>query len=125
MFVDTNILIYLFSNNPDQKIIDFIVSLPDKPKPKISQIVYAEYLSHSDLTDNQIEIITKVIKTKFTVVPTSEKIILHAAKLRRQYKSLKLPDAIIASLAMMNNKPLATRNVSDFKKIAGLKLVEL
>lgn len=35
---------------------------------------------------------------------------------------IKLPDAIIAATALVNNLILITRNTDDFKKIAGLKL---
>jgi predicted nucleic acid-binding protein len=37
---------------------------------------------------------------------------------------IKLPDAIIAATALVNNLSLITRNISDFKNIAGLELLD-
>jgi predicted nucleic acid-binding protein len=43
--------------------------------------------------------------------------------LRRQYKKLKLGDAIIAATALVNNLTIITRNTSDFKNITDIKVV--
>ena len=40
----------------------------------------------------------------------------------KQHK-IKLPDAIIAATALVNNFTLVTRNIDDFKNIAGLKTI--
>jgi predicted nucleic acid-binding protein len=37
--------------------------------------------------------------------------------------NIKLADAVIGATALINNLKLATRNVDDFKKIAGLDVV--
>jgi predicted nucleic acid-binding protein len=42
----------------------------------------------------------------------------------RKHNKTKLPDAIIAATAIANNLILVSRNISDFKKIKGLKLVD-
>ncbi|MEK7257684.1 MAG: PIN domain-containing protein [Bacteroidota bacterium] len=44
-------------------------------------------------------------------------------EIRRQFKSIKLPDAIIAATALTHQLTLLTRNVSDFSKIPGLTVV--
>ncbi|MEZ0486009.1 type II toxin-antitoxin system VapC family toxin [Fibrella aquatica] len=56
-----------------------------------------------------------------TVVPLSEPIILQTVKLRRHYKGLKLPDAIIAATAIVHDFTLLSTNDSDFNKITALK----
>ena len=43
-------------------------------------------------------------------------------QLRKEYK-IKTPDAIIAATALVNDLILFTRNISDFKKIDGLKII--
>ena len=45
-----------------------------------------------------------------------------AIRLRKAYK-MKLADSIVAATALLNNAELNTRNVSDFKSIPGLMLV--
>jgi predicted nucleic acid-binding protein len=42
--------------------------------------------------------------------------------IRKNYR-LKLPDAIIAASAQVNDLVLLTRNVDDFKNIKGLKII--
>jgi len=42
--------------------------------------------------------------------------------IRRQHK-IKLPDAIIAATALVNNFQLITRNDSDFSRINGLNVI--
>ncbi|GAB4034454.1 type II toxin-antitoxin system VapC family toxin [Spirosoma gilvum] len=55
------------------------------------------------------------------VVDLTESIILQMVRLRRHYKSIKLPDAIIAATAMVNDWTLLSTNDSDFTKISGLR----
>ena len=47
---------------------------------------------------------------------------LHAGDLSRIY-SIAIPDAIIAATALQERATLFTRNVKDFQKIKGLKVV--
>lgn len=51
-----------------------------------------------------------------------EEVVEKTIELRRQYH-VKLPDAIIAASALVNKLTLITNNVSDFKNIKRLKLV--
>ena len=41
----------------------------------------------------------------------------------RQYHKIKTPDAIIAATALLHGLTLVSRNVSDFKQIAQLQVV--
>jgi predicted nucleic acid-binding protein len=41
----------------------------------------------------------------------------------RQQKKTSLADAVIAATALAHDLPLVTRNVDDFKHVAGLKLI--
>ncbi|MEZ0540639.1 PIN domain-containing protein [Fibrella arboris] len=51
----------------------------------------------------------------------SEPIILQTVKLRRHYKGLKLPDAIMAATAIAHDFTLLSTNDSDFNKITDLR----
>ncbi len=46
-----------------------------------------------------------------------------AISIRRVYKT-KLPDAIIAAIAIAHNTTLISHNRTDFKKIKGLTLID-
>jgi len=42
----------------------------------------------------------------------------------RSQLAIKLPDAIIAASALVENLPLMTRNIEDFKCVPGLDLID-
>lgn len=52
----------------------------------------------------------------------NNEIISETIFLRKQYK-IKLPDAIIAATALVNNWILVTINTKDFEKIKNLKFI--
>jgi predicted nucleic acid-binding protein len=56
------------------------------------------------------------------VIELERPIKLKTAKIRKSSR-MKLPDAIIATTALVYSLTLVTRNVADFKNIDGLKLV--
>jgi predicted nucleic acid-binding protein len=60
-----------------------------------------------------------------TVLPLNESVTKQAILLRRDYKKLKLGDAIIAATAITNNLTLISHNTKDFINIEGLKLVDI
>jgi predicted nucleic acid-binding protein len=117
---------YLLDTNT---VIDFSVQkLPDRANEKLSFIID---------TSPKISIINKIELLSFSNVPgqiifftdnafvisLDENIVQKTIELRRKYK-IKLPDAIIAATALIFDLTLITHNISDFKKINGLKLVD-
>jgi predicted nucleic acid-binding protein len=58
-----------------------------------------------------------------TLVPLTEAIANTTIGLRRDYK-IKLPDAIIAATCVSGNSSLVTRNVSAFRKISNLRVID-
>lgn len=75
--------------------------------------------------DKQMEADIRSIIDDSTVLPLSEEIILQTVRLRRHYKSVKLPDTIIAATAIINDFTLLSADDRDFEKIAGLKYKSL
>lgn len=57
------------------------------------------------------------------VLPLDETVTKQAIQLRRQYKKLKLGDAIIAATALVYDLVLISRNIADFKNIHGLQVI--
>ncbi len=95
---------------------------------------------HSIIDDiPQISIITKIEVLRFNTIAESyrilqdfisESIVLNLNEIVVdstisicRSRKIKLPDAIIAATALVNNYTLITRNVSDFKMIVGLELL--
>ncbi|HTI59074.1 type II toxin-antitoxin system VapC family toxin [Mucilaginibacter sp.] len=56
-----------------------------------------------------------------SIFGADDNIIEQTILLRRDHK-IKVPDAIIAATALVNNYTLLTRNIADFKKIPNLKM---
>ncbi|WP_375443515.1 type II toxin-antitoxin system VapC family toxin [uncultured Fibrella sp.] len=88
--------------------------------PIISVIVQMELLSWVSTT-KQVEIRVREFIEASVIMPLSEPVILQTVKLRRHYRGLKLPDAIIAATAIVHDFTLLSTNDSDFTKITGLK----
>lgn len=115
--IDTNAVIeYL-----DNKLPKEVSILMDNISPQISVITRMELLGWGNCTLQQMEILSIYTKAAF-VFGLDEPIILLAIELRK-YNKTKLPDAIIAATAIANNLTLITSNVSDFKNIQNLKIL--
>lgn len=56
------------------------------------------------------------------IIQLTDDIVDATISLKKSIK-IKTPDAIIAATALINNHSLITGNTSDFKRIAGLKLI--
>jgi len=52
-----------------------------------------------------------------------EPVILKTIEIRKAYKT-KLPDAIVAATALVNEFTIITRNMKDFDKIEGLEVID-
>ena len=60
---------------------------------------------------------------QFIEVSVTTEVIEKAISLRREVR-MKTPDAIIAASALVNGAELVTRNIDDFKRVAGLVTVD-
>jgi len=112
--LDTNILLYFL--NGDVNVRQFF----NDYNPIISFITELELLSAPEISPNEKQLIEELIKD-LTVIRYTDRHKSDIIKLRSK-KRLKLPDAIIASLAMTLNLPLVTadkalRNINDLNLI--------
>ncbi len=119
---------YLLDTNV---VIDFCnAKLPNSAKemlakiePKISVITQIELFATNKLSKQERENLFAFLKITTVYTQIGSNIINQTITIRQQYKT-KLPDAIIAATAMVNNLVLLTRNTTDFNNIKGLKVVD-
>ena len=115
--IDTNAVIdYL-----DDKLPDTGNDLIDGISTHISVITRIELLAWHDANERQTQILQDFVEFS-DVFNLQEDIILKTISLRKSYKT-KLPDAIIAATALVNNLTIITRNTKDFEKIIGLNVL--
>jgi predicted nucleic acid-binding protein len=69
---------------------------------------------------NKIEEFLQIV----AIVPLDSRLARMAANLRRLYK-IKTVDSIIAATSLYTGSTLVTRNIKDFQKIIGLKLIQI
>lgn len=93
--------------------IDFLISI----------IVKIEVLGYSD-APNKMAALEDFISDA-TIFPLDDAVTQKTIELRRLHKKLKLGDAIIAATAICHNLTLISRNVSDFKNIAELTVIDV
>ncbi len=116
--IDTNAIIDYLDNKLPEKgtnLIDGIDML-------ISIINRMELLSWNEATGEQIQVLEAFINSSI-VFGLDEKTILKAIDIRKNIR-LKLPDAIIAATALTNGLILITRNISDFKNVPELQIID-
>jgi len=120
---------YLLDSNT---VIDYIACLhPDKARIWLNRIIdeeinvsvisKIEVLSYDPDKDDNYQVLVDFFESSITFDLTSD-IVGKTIKLRQKQK-IKLPDAIIAATAVVNNFTLITRNIKDFEKIDGLEIL--
>ena len=114
--IDTNSVIDYLDNKLSLKSSGII----DNTMVQMSVITRIELLAWPNAYPQQLQTLQNFIATCL-VYPLDEAIIIESINVRKQYR-IKLPDAIIAATALVNNLTLFTRNISDFKKVVGLDI---
>jgi len=92
--------------------------LPTGEDPAYSSISRAELFSWKVVDERRIV----AFLDPFEEVTVDREIAEEAGRIRRSTR-IKLPDALIAASALVTRRQLATRNVRDFRKVKGLRLV--
>ena len=114
--IDTNALIEYTGDLLPEKAHSFISGIIDE-QFIISVINKIEVLGYNTAGKDIEDFIELADVIELTGDITSKTI-----ELRKVYKT-KLPDAIIAASAIVNNLTIITRNTKDFEKIEGLKVI--
>lgn len=116
--IDTNVLIDAQMNRLPPKGSQFLAEIIDEDFT-VSFVTYIEFLGYKSIsrTTEEFMALANIIEIDKDIIDTCIAL--------RKSKAIKLPDAIIASTALSRGLSLITRNVGDFKKIRGLKVVNL
>jgi predicted nucleic acid-binding protein len=116
--IDTNVVIEVLGGNTlPTRIKKELLCMP----PVISAVTYMETLGWYRATPFQIQII-QMFMSSAIILPINQPIIEKTVFIRQQ-KKIGLGDAIIAATAMVYNMTVVTRNISDFKSINDLKVL--
>ena len=89
--------------------------------PAFSAVTEIELLCWKTENEKDLEILHRFIE-EVIVFELERAIRLKTADIRKTHR-IKLPDAIIAATALIHNLSLITRNIKDFKRIDGLKVI--
>ncbi|HET7117836.1 MAG TPA: type II toxin-antitoxin system VapC family toxin [Hanamia sp.] len=114
--IDTNVLIGYVGKTLPGKAQKTLARIIDE-EFNISFINKIEVLGHPSADKELREFIDLA-----NMYDVTDAIIEKTIEIRKLHKT-KLPDAIIAATALISNLTLTTRNISDFKNIPGLKLM--
>ena len=116
MLLDTNVVIY--SCQTDGGCLTPWTGHADAA---IASVTRVEALGFTEITPVEESAIREYLG-RCMAYPLDEGVIERAIRLRQQ-KKMKLGDAIIAATALEFGLPLVTRNVDDFKHVAGLEII--
>jgi predicted nucleic acid-binding protein len=115
--IDTNIVIATLGNKLPPDSAAFIKTIP----PNISVITQIELLGWNGVSASDLIPLTDFVN-KATILPLEPPVVQQTIILR-QYHKIKTTDAIIAATALIHGLTLVSRNVSDFKQISQLKVI--
>ncbi len=123
--VDTSVLVdFLRRRDRKTTVLDALVDRAEH-EFYISLITHTELYSGSSVWErSQARRELELVLAGFTILPFSQEISEKAGWVRATYR-LSPPDAIIAATALEYGLPVLTFDVSDFKKVKGLKLFSL
>lgn len=121
MTIDTNILIaYL---NGEEEVVSVLNEWKQSNHSLfISSISIAELLALSRLGPQEINEIRHFLR-QFISVSLDDRLAEYTAFVQRR-NNLKLPDAAVASTALINNVPLVTRDI-QFRRVKELTVISI
>lgn len=118
---DTNTTIYYLQQQFPTTAEKFIDEILEDSDPAISVITEIELLCWKTPVDRDLKVLHNFI-SDVPVFELDRDIKFKTAEIRKAHR-IKLPDAIIAATVQVYELTLLTRNVSDFKNIDDLNLI--
>lgn len=119
--IDTDVLIHALSGDAHALVLSRIdAAIVDKARYSVvTRMELLGWSGHTAVSRRETEALLAQLM-EITLTPA----IVAAVIDIRSTIAIKLPDAIIAASALAENLPLMTRNTNDFKRIAGLVIID-
>jgi predicted nucleic acid-binding protein len=117
--IDTNVIIDYLGQKIPLSGMDFMNTIIDNI-PNVSVITKIEVLGFNAPAEHY-QLLTDFMNDA-TVIELTNKVVDTTIEIRKNYKT-KLPDAVIAATALVYDLTIISRNVSDFKNIQNLKVI--
>jgi len=118
--INTNAVIDYLGNKLPATGIDFMNGIIDAI-PNVSVVTKIEVLGFNSPEEHYKLLFNFMNDAK--VLDLTSNVVDLTISIRKEHKT-KLPDAIIAATALVYDLILISRNVSDFKDIEGLKVID-
>jgi predicted nucleic acid-binding protein len=118
--IDTNAVIDYLGQKLPAMGMNFMNTVIDNV-PNVSVITKIEVLGFNAPTEHY-QLLNQFMDDA-TVLDLSEDVVTTCIDIRKNYKT-KLPDAIIAATALVYDLIIISRNVSDFKNITGIQVID-
>nr|MBK9652961.1 type II toxin-antitoxin system VapC family toxin [Bacteroidota bacterium] len=118
--IDTNIVIDYLGKKLPPTGMNFMNAIIDAV-PNVSVVTKIELLGFN-APDEHYQLLVNFMNDA-TVLDLTDNIVDQSIDVRKKHKT-KLPDAIIAATAVVFNLVLISRNISDFKNIDGLQVID-
>jgi predicted nucleic acid-binding protein len=118
ILIDTNVFIDLLRGY--EPAINFFNLIVDETVI-FSAITEAELISGKECNDKDKRLDIIYSLSQWNKIAVTNEIALLAGDITRN-NNTKLPDAIIAATAILNNAEIITKNLSDFSKIKNAKV---
>ena len=119
--IDSNIVSDYLAENLDNSLLDFLDPIFES-QPCLSVVTQIELLSWK--TDPSVENLIKQFLDNTQIFNLNDEIVHRCVQFKRSY-SIKIPDALIAATASAEDLILITKNMRDFSKIKGLRILNL
>jgi predicted nucleic acid-binding protein len=119
---DSSVLILFLNDALPSATLTLLDDYLHAQKIFISAIVRAEVLAWSGHSAMSLAAALALLDA-CQLVPVNAMVADEAARIRRE-TGLKLPDALIAATAVLQNAALVTANAKDFRRVPGLMLIE-
>jgi predicted nucleic acid-binding protein len=117
--IDTNVVIDYLGQKIPLSGMKFMNNIIDNI-PNVSVITKIEVLGFNAPAEHY-QLLTDFMNDA-TIIELTNKVVDTTIEIRKNYKT-KLPDAIIAATALVYDLTIISRNVSDFKNIQNLKVI--